>query len=440
MVRSAFLNLVLTVSLSALLPGCKEATAPAAPVISAPTTTDPITFGPNDWPWWRGPNRDGIAVGEQDPPLTWSDTENIIWKTPITGRSHGAASVVGERIFLAVADPATEKQSVLCLDRATGKPLWETVLHEGGFDKKGNQKSSHASCTPACDGTRVFVNFLHDGAVTGYALSLTGEKLWSTKIADFVNHQGFGASPALYQQLVIFAADNKGGTGAIAGLDRATGKIAWFQSRPKVPNYTSPIILKVGGRDQLFMTGCDLVSSFDPMSGEKIWEFPGATTECVTSTVTDGKAIFTSGGYPKNHFAAVAADGSGKVLWENKSRVYVPSPVIKDGYLYAVMDAGVAMCWNSATGEEMWKGRIGGGDISASVVLVGDKLFAVNEKGTTFVIRATPKEFELLGTNQLGDETFATPTFCGDRVYVRAATTTDGKRQETLYCLGKAEK
>lgn len=435
MTRS-FLTLVAAACSLLYVPGCNSKSATSAPVVSAPTTTDPITFGPNDWPWWRGPNRDGIAVGEQDPPLTWSETENVIWQTPIAGRSHGAATVVGERVFLAVAEPETQAQSVLCLDRATGKPLWQTELHRGGFDKKGNAKSSHASCTPACDGTRVFVNFLHDGAVFASALSLTGEKLWETKITDFVNHQGFGASPAVYGPLVIFTADNKG-TGAIAALDRATGKFVWHHERPKVPNYTSPIILKVDGRDQLFLTGCDLVSSYDPTTGAKIWEFPGATTECVTSTVTDGKAIFTSGGYPKNHFAAVKADGSGTVLWENKSRVYVPSPVIKDGYLYAVLDAGVAMCWNSATGEELWKGRIGGGDISASPVLVGDKIFAVNEKGTTFVFRATPKEFELLGKNQLGDETFATPTFCGGRIYARVAATTGDKRQETLYCLGK---
>jgi outer membrane protein assembly factor BamB len=427
--------IVAAVASSLLAAGCDS--APAAPTLSAPTTSDAVTFGPNDWPWWRGPNRDGVAAAEQDPPLKWSDTENVIWQTPIAGRSHGAATIVGERVFLAVAEPETQAQSVLCLDRATGKPLWQTEVHRGGFDKKGNAKSSHASCTPACDGSRVFVNFLHDGAVYCSALKVTGEKLWETKVCDFVNHQGFGSSPAIYGPLVIVSADNKGGAGAIAGLDRATGKFVWHQARPKLPNYTSPIVLKVGGRDQVFITGCKLVSSFDPLTGEKLWEFPGATEECVTSTVTDGTSIFTSGGYPKNHFAAMKADGSGTVVWENTSRVYVPSALIKDGYLYAVLDAGVAMCWNSATGEEMWKGRIGGGDISASPVLVGDKIFAVNERGTTFVFRANPKEFELLEKNQLGDETFATPTFCVGRIYTRVATTTDGKRQETLYCLGK---
>src|SRR5262249_35133518 len=161
-------------------------------------------------------------------------------------------------------------------------------------------KSSQASSTPACDGQRVFINFLNDGAVYATALTLDGKRIWQTKVADYVLHQGFGSSPAVYQSLVIVSADNKGGTGAIVGLDRATGKEVWRQDRPKTPNYTSPIILKVDGKEQLLFTGCDLVSSFEPLSGKKFWEIKGSTTECVTSTVTDGDLIFTSGGYPKN--------------------------------------------------------------------------------------------------------------------------------------------
>ncbi len=119
------------------------------------------------------------------------------------------------------------------------------------------------------------------------------------------------------------------------------------------------------------MTGCDLVTSLDPLTGNTNWEVEGATTECVTSTITDGQHIFTSGGYPKNHMSAVKADGSKQLVGENKERVYVPSLLIKDGYLYGVLDAGIAMCWEAATGKEMWKERLGG-NYSASPVLVGD--------------------------------------------------------------------
>lgn len=397
---------------------------------------DRVTVAATDWPWWRGPDRNGVAA-TQNPPMKWSATENVLWKAPVPGRGHGSPIVVGDQVFLAAADPEKEVQSVLCFDRKSGKQLWETPVHKGGFEKKGNAKTTLASCTPACDGQRVFVNFLNGGAVYTTALSREGKQLWQTKVSDFVTHQGFGSSPAVYEGLVIVSSDHKGG-GVIVGLERATGKVAWSRERPKVPNYASPIILNVAGRDQLIMTGCDLVTGLDPRTGKEIWETKGSTTETVTSTVTDGQLVFTSGGYPKNHVSAVRADGSGKVAWENGTRVYVPSMLVRDGHLYAVLDAGSAVCWKSDTGKEVWRGRLEG-TFSSSPVLVGEHIFATNEAGKTFIFKATPKGFDLVGENQLGDEAFATPTFCGDRIYTRVAVTEKGKRQEWLYCLGKRE-
>jgi outer membrane protein assembly factor BamB len=239
----------------------------------------------------------------------------------------------------------------------------------------------------------------------------------------------------LYRSLVIAVADNHLG-GALVALDRATGKVVWKRDRPKEPNYPSPIILNVGGRDQLFLTGCNLFSSFDPLTGETLWEVEGSTTECVTSTVTDGKRVFCSGGYPKNHLAAVLADGSGKFVWETKDRVYVPSLLCQDGHLYATLDAGVAACWQSDTGKEKWKKRLGG-EFSASPVLVGNTIFASSDMGETFIFRADPDKYEQIAVNKLGEQTMASPTICGNRIYLRVAEQVDGKRQETLYCLGK---
>jgi outer membrane protein assembly factor BamB len=398
-------------------------------------SAEPIQVGEHDWPWWRGPQRNGIAEGDSKLPLEWSDTENVLWSTTIPGRGHGSPIIVGDQVILATADGDRQTQSLLCYDRATGKEQWRADLHQGNVENKGNGKSTMASSTPACDGKRIFINFLHDGAIYTSAVTREGKKLWQKKITDYVLHQGFGSSPAVYGSLVIVSADNKGGTGVIAALDRATGDVIWKRDRPKTPNYTSPIILKAAGREQLVLTGCDLVTSLNPANGEPLWEIKGATTECVTSTVTDGLHIYTSGGYPKNHLAAVVADGSGKIAWENTSRVYVPSMLVKDGYLYSILDAGVAICWKSDTGEEQWKQRLGG-TFSASPVLAGDHLFATDEAGKTTVFKATPKEFDLVAENQLGTECFATPTIAGGRIYFRTATTVDGKRQEMLTCLG----
>jgi len=388
-----------------------------------------------DWPWWRGPTHDGVAAGGQSPPLKWNEMENVFWASAIPGRGQGSPIVVGERVFVTAAEPEREVQSVLCFDRGTGKQEWQTEVHRGGFEKKINAKGSHASTTCACDGEQVFVNFLNGGAIHVTALSLGGEQLWQTKVSDYVNHQAFGASPAIYGDKVIVAADNKG-AGAIVALERTTGKIAWRQERPAKPNYAPPVLLQIGGREQLLFSGCDLVTSFEPATGKKLWETQGATTECVTSIVTDGQRVFTSGGYPRNHIQAVRADGSGKVDWENGARVYVPSMIVKDGHLYAMLDAGVAMCWKSDTGEEVWKERLGG-TFSSSLVLVGENLIATDEAGTSHMFVASPGGFKRIAENQLGSECFATPAVCGSRIYHRVAKQVDGKRQELLFCLGE---
>jgi outer membrane protein assembly factor BamB len=193
--------------------------------------------------------------------------------------------------------------------------------------------------------------------------------------------------------------------------------------------------MHVDGRDQLIMTGCDTFTSLDPATGKLLWEVAGSTTECVTSTVTDGKLVYSSGGYPKNHIAAMAADGSGKLAWETNDRAYVPSLLVKEGHLYGVLDAGVAACWHCETGRSMWKKRLGG-QFSSSPVLVGDVIYATSESGVTYVYRATPDRFELLGENKLGDHTLATPTICGGKIYMRVESRTDNDgRQEWLYCI-----
>jgi outer membrane protein assembly factor BamB len=415
------------------------AAAASAPLSLCATAAEPepIAIGAADWPWWRGPTRDGVAAADQKPPLKWSDTENVLWKAPVPGRGHGSPIVVGDRVFLAAAEPDTQVQSLLCFDRMTGKRLWQTGVHRGNFASGGNTKSSLASSTPACDGKRVYINFLNAGAIHTTALDLDGNRLWQTKITDYTLHQGFGSSPAVYKSLVIVSADNKGGTGKIAGLDRLSGKIVWSRDRPKLPNYASPIILTAAGKEQLILIGCNLVTSLDPMTGTENWEIPGSTEECVTSTVTDGQHIYTSGGYPRNHVSAVKADGSGTVAWENKSRVYVPSMLMHRGHLFAVSDdPGFAMCWKSDTGKEVWNGRLGG-VFSSSPVLSGNLIYATNESGKMFVFQATTDGLDVVAENKLGDEVFSTPAICGGRIYVRVAEKKQGQREEVLYCLGK---
>jgi len=399
--------------------------------------TDPTSISPADWPWWRGPTRNGIAPGNQRPPVTWSGTRNVVWKFAVPGRGHGSPTIVGTRVFLATAERTTQTQSLLCLDRTTGRQLWRTIVHQGNLETRGNRKSTQASCTPACDGARVYVNFLNDGSVYTTALDLQGQQVWQTWITKYRTHQGFSSSPAIYDNLVLVSADTRAG-GAVAALDRRTGKVVWKHSRPKKANYTSPIVLKAAGRDQAVMVGTNLVTSFNPQSGRKIWEIDGATTECVTSVVTDGKRVFTSGGYPRNHVSAIKADGSGIVVWANTQPVYVPSMLVHAGTLYAVLDAGVATAWDSATGKTLWKKRLGG-TFSSSLVLANGNIYASAEDGRTHVFKADPKSFQPVAVNKLGDEVLASLAICRSQAFQRVAVHSGEQRQEWLYCLGRKD-
>jgi outer membrane protein assembly factor BamB len=390
-----------------------------------------------DWPWWRGPYRTGTAEPQENVPTTWSVDENIAWMTPIPGRGHGSPTIVGDRVFVAIAERDRASRSVVCLDRRSGEELWTRDVHVGNETPYINDKGSDASSTIACDGERVYVNFLHDGAMVTSALSLDGEILWQRAVTDYIVHQAFASSPAVYGELVLVTADTKAG-GVVAALDRESGEIVWSHDRPELPNYVSPIVLDVADRAQLLLMGCDLVTGFDPQSGEKLWEVAGSTTECVTSTVVHGDLMFTSGGYPENHLSAVRCDGSGELVWKNDTRVYVPSFVIKDGYLYAVADAGVAICWNAETGEEVWMERLGG-TFSSSCVLAGDMVFATEESSKTTIFRASPDAFELIAENQLGDECFATPAICGNHIYNRIAINNGDVRQEYVVSIGERE-
>jgi outer membrane protein assembly factor BamB len=398
---------------------------------------DRIAVTESDWPWWRGTMRNGTANPGQVVPTEFSESLNVRWKADVPGRGYGSPSVVGNHVFLATADQASGSQSVICFDRSTGQQLWHRIIHESGGMLK-NSKSTAASSTPACDGERVFINFPNSGALFTTALGLDGKILWQTKISDYVIHQGYGASPAIYQDLVIVSADNKGG-GAIAGLRRDSGEIIWRRDRPALPNYPSPIILNAAGKDQVIMVGCDLIVSYDPLTGTTNWETVGATTECVTSTVTDGRLVYTSGGYPTNHMSAIAADGSAEKVWANGERLYVPSLVIRDGYLYGILDAGIAICWEAASGKEMWKARVGG-TFSASPVLVGDRIFISNEAGEFFIFEARPDRYSQLAKNRLGDLVMATPAICGGAIYHRVTYVgDDGSQHEALFCIAETQ-
>ncbi len=407
---------------------------PAAAVETEPASTrahddlPPLKPAPGDWPWWRGPTRDGKAEGNA--PTRWSKTENVVWKTDVPGRGHSSPCVSGNRVFLSTAEEKAETQSILCFDRKTGKLLWNTIAHEGGYEHR-HEKNSHASATPACDGERVFVPFLNRGAIRVTAVDLDGKILWQRDAGGFETMHGYSSSPVLWKSFVIVNGDSTGGS-FLAALHRKTGEIAWKTKRRDAHSFATPALGTACGKPQLVLNAAETVSSYDPDTGNLLWfcEGPAKIMACTLAMGPD--LVFASGGYPEKEIICIRPDGSGDitkthVAWRSKRGVtYVPSPMYLDGRFYAVNDSGVLTCFDAKTGSELWKDRLEG-NFSASPVLAGGLFYATNEAGVTFVFRPGDK-LDVAGKNDLEDGGFATPAFCGGQIFLRTS--------HQLYCIG----
>jgi outer membrane protein assembly factor BamB len=227
----------------------------------------------------------------------------------------------------------------------------------------------------------------------------------------------------------------------VAAFDQKTGRLLWKIDRPDMLNWASPVVARVAGRDQLLLSGCERVSSYDPQGGDLLWQTAATTMATVGTMVWQEDLVFAAGGYPKAGVFCLRGDKSGEVLWQNKERIYEQSMLAYDGHLYAFTDSGWAICWEAQTGDEMWRERLTR-PVSASPVLAGGNLYFSNEKGTTWVFRASAEKFQLIAKNQLGDETFASPSICGNDIYLRIGqrdSQKGGERQEWLYCIRESK-
>ena len=401
----------------------------------AADTVGALQTSVDDWPWWRGPERNGHAAASQ-PATRWAADKNVAWKARIPGRGHSSPTVIGQLIALQTADEKQQTQSVIAFDRQTGKRLWQQVINRGGFPEKIHPKNSHATSTVASDGERLFAAAFHHAAIHLTALDLTGRKLWVKKIGPFRPQEyknGYAASPILFGEHVIVLAECDTLSYMVA-LERITGKEIWRTKRPSRISYSSPVIGHVAGRDQILVAGCDLVAGFDPSSGQRLWATAATTMATSGTLVWHENLVFASGGFPDAETVCVKADGTGDIVWKNPQKCYEQSMIVHQGFVYAMTDNGIMFCWRGSDGKEMWKHRLQG-PVSASPVLANGNLYIANERGTTFVFRATPERFREVSRNVLGNSVFATPSICGGRIYLRVADVHNDSRQETLYAI-----
>ncbi len=394
----------------------------------------------SDWLQWRGPRGNGVAVdgaNVKSPPVEFNDNTNVVWKTRLPGRGHGSPTVLGNRIFLSSADENAQIQFMMAVDRESGKLVWQETLHKNRQLPNIHNKNTHASSTVACDGERLFVTLYSDSDIWLHCRALNGDALWKKRLARFQPKYPFGyaASPLVFQDLIIAAAESEAETALIA-FKRATGKEVWRTRRPQNSSYSSPALLNVGGRTQLLMCGGRQICSYDPATGMQLWKATGAAKHTAGTVTGEGNYVIASGGYPQSETTCVVADGSARIAWKNREKCYEQSMIIHGNHVYALTDKGVAYCWDLATGRERWKKRLEG-PVSSSPVLVDDKIYVGNEKGTFFVFLATPDRYVELSRNVVGSDAFPTPTFLDGRIYMRVGIRNDQSRSEMLYSFGE---
>ena len=407
-------------------------TAPAAKLDDLP----PAMTAEGDSPWWRGPTLNNHAEAGQDPPLQWSETQNVLWRATLPGRGHGSPCVCGGRIFLPSGDEEKEVIWLLCFDRDSGKQLWRTEVWHGALPKV-HQNNSHASATPACDGERVYFPYQTDTEVRMAALNLEGEVVWNETVGPYTSLQGYSASPALHKSAVIVPTDaTKRTPHKLTALHRKTGQVIWRVARPDDrEGYASPLVAEVAGRVQLFIVGPDKTRSYDPDNGTLLWECDGPTQYNAATVAFGRQMIYATGGYPGKALLAIRADGSGDVtdthlVWKSDRKAgYVPSPLLADGLLYAVSDTGLMRCYDATSGEVVWQEDLDA-KFYSSPVLVGERIYVFDQEAKGYVIKAG-RRFELLGENSLPDGAFATPIICGSRIFLRTLG--------DFYCLAEEE-
>ncbi len=400
---------------------------------------NPISKAEN-WPCFRGPSRQGISQ-EKGVPTRWTATSGIAWRQSIPGEGVSSPIVYGNRVFVTTATDAGVSLRLLALGCSDGRVLWdkEIIRQKPGHKSRQN---SYASSTPATDGRRIYAAAC-DGRIV--AVTMEGEVDWINDDFDYYSEHGLSVSPVLYDDLVIMAfdwsspgPDKKLGwqtpwdQSFILALDKNTGQKHWEGKRGSSRiAHVVPLIVSVGGQDQLVSGAGDVVQGFDLTTGERLWTVSSPGEGVVPSLVAGDGLVFATSGFGESAIRAVRPNRRGdvtaaQVVWKSEEDVpKVPSMLYASPYLYLITESGVVKCLRGTTGEVLWKERLRG-KFSASPVWAHGRIYFLSEKGTMTVMEAGP-EFKTLAENALGEACYASPAISDGRIFIRS--------DRSLYCI-----
>jgi outer membrane protein assembly factor BamB len=383
---------------------------------------------PANWPRFRGPN--GAGVSEDVIPVKWT-AKDFAWKTELPGEGHSSPVVWGNDVFVTAADEDAGKRYVVCISAADGKIRWTADEDFKTYHKHG--ENSFASSTPAVDEKHVYLEWTTQDSFSVVALDRSGKQKWRTELGKYKTQHGGGGSPMLYNGLVIVNVDQDKPESFVAALDCETGNIRWRTPRNSTMFSTStPCVYRgTGGREQLVLaTNANGMAGLDPADGRVIWEMPGVfNARVVSSPICVGDLVYGAcgeGGRGRYVVAVNPPDNDSEkpeVAYRlSEESPYVPTVIAFRDRLFTWSDAGVVGCYDAATGEQHWQGKIKGTGYFGSPVCAGGKLYCISKRGEVAVVDATAETFRLLARNALGEASDATPAVANGRMFVRTLT------------------
>lgn len=423
-----------------------------------PSAADPR----GSWPSFRGPTAAGLAIDEKLPE-TWdvATGKNILWKVPIPGLAHSSPVVWGKRIFVTTAistdakatfkpglygdgdaseDRSRHRWMVYCLEKETGKTLWERVAFEGEPVDKRHIKSTYASSTPATDG-RIVVAWFGSQGVCAY--DVNGSLLWKVDLGrlnlgayDIPTYEwGPASSPIIWKDLVILQCDTQGDSFILA-LKAATGEVVWKTERDELPSWGTPTVVETSSGPEIVTNAANYVRGYDPRTGKELWRL-GRSSKITAPTpiYSEGLIVVASGRAPERPIFAIRPGARGditlaegessskSIAWSRTGRgSYMPTPLIYDGILYVLANNGVFDAYDLKTGAEIYRQRLEkvGSGFSASPVAAGGRIYLSSEDGDILVIEAGRK-FRQIVVNPVGEMLMATPAISDGVMYVRSS-------------------
>ena len=339
----------------------------------------------SNWPRWRGPQEDGHSK-ETGLPVKW-DHSQVVLKTPLKGVGQSSPVIWGEKIFLTTALEKGAQRVVFCVDRGTGKMLWEHVAWTGEPEPTHNM-NGWASATCVTNGEMVFA-FFGRGGLHGYTVE--GKHVWSRDLGRFESPWGVSSCPILVGDLLIQNCDADADA-FIMGLEPKTGKTVWSTPRPNNRGWSTPILVETAGRQEIVTNGHTGLMAYDPKTGKHLWSCKSFNGRGEPTVTPAGGLLCTVNGLAGDIYA-VKPGGSGDVTashmaWHTprKGNRDCPSPIVIGDFMLVMDMKGIVTCYQPSTGKELWKHRIGG-NFSASPIAANGLAYFNSEAGITYVIR-----------------------------------------------------